>query len=79
MVEAEKPKWEFKPLHGRDILNTKSGAQLRVIAEMAAKSSGVSWKEVQNMSAKEFIEFTSTYARTEGLDEFGGYDFLEKE
>ena len=80
MVESEqKPKWEFKPVHGRDALNSRSGAQIRMLAEMAAKSSGVSWKQVQNMRLKEFMSFLGEFAKSEGMDEFEQYDFLGKE
>ena len=80
MVESEqKPKWEFKHLHGRDAMNTRSGAQMRMLAEMASKSAGVSWKEVQNMPIKLFLNFITEFAKSEGLDEFGEYDFLGNE
>ena len=80
MVESEqKPKWEFKHLRGADVLTSKSGTQIRALADLAAKSAGLSWKQVQNMTVKELLNFTGDYAKFEGLDEFSEYDFLGKE
>jgi len=80
MVESEqKPKYEFKHLHGRDVMTSKSGAQIRALADLAAKSAGISWKEVQLMTVKELLEFTGEYAKFEGLNQFEEYDFLAKE
>ena len=66
-------------MRGRDAMSTRSGTQLRMLAEMASKASGVSWKEVQNMPLKEFMQFVTEFSKSEHLDEFGEYDFLGKE
>ena len=77
MVESErKEEWKFKQTRALDMLQTKSGSRLRIIAEMAGKSAELSWKEVQNMPIKDFMRFLNEYSKSQGLDEFEGYDFL---
>jgi len=79
-MEANNKKWNFTPVHARDVFNTKtSGSVLRSQAEIAAKSANLSWKEVLNMTYKELMEFLAEFSKAEGLDEFSQFSFLGKE
>lgn len=87
MVESEKndkiepKKWNFKPMYARDVLNKaeKITSAMRLQAKTAADAAGLSWKQVLNMRYGEFLNFISEFSKSEGMDEFGEFDFLGKE
>ena len=80
MVESEQSKWNFKTLMASDLFNTKTmGGVYRSQAEAAAKSAGISWKEVLKMTHKELLEFITAYNESAGITEFSEYGPLGKE